>query len=498
NNMPSIESMQVFNCQIINSINHYNNSDLELVNSALGVIYGANALSAIINIKNTAPSNKNYSVNYSYGSFNSNSLNLSLAAPIKNIYYLTTDISGLQTDGYNDFSKMQNLNTQIKFGYHNNKTLIELSNLYSKEQTEDLIEIVEWQRDRQNTNLRIYNKIDNLFFSFGLSYTSGIHKSFEILNNYNQKFQSYDFEKSTRLDFYYNCSANLKMQAGAEFTKYGGEIPNQPFAKRGEFYSKDNAVFYLFNFHFIERLELQTGGRYNDNSKYGELFIDSHKLIFKPNQNNIFYFLTEKNFKNPSVFQTQINNFKSNSALLPETLRIYELNYKKIFSKTFNLISSIFKNIGKNHIDITTIPFTNSDKKYIHYGADFFIDYNYKKFENIFGYQYLYSAWDTRLLNKHKFFFACAYNHQKNLKFSIDAQYVNKYYGSAYKQNRMPDFLLLNSAITYKIKEPLILKISVNNILDKNYALMYDEQYGKAAISMPGINIFASLTAANF
>jgi vitamin B12 transporter len=477
-------SMDYFNCVVNNVLTLNGVERIEVIRGGESVLSGTDGLGGVINIITKTPEYYSSNIFTKIGSYNTALINLQTNNRKERSYYsLSYDYK--TTDGHIDFTNLKSNDFFVKAGYYIKDNIrTEISGKYYAGKYDDPLKKdneEEWDKDRYGINFNVDGHWNRHSFLIQTHATYGEHKKYVLADG---EFNFHSKDKIEGIRSYHKINfSNFELLYGFDYRRYGGKEINTTTGDYDRIrYENEKAPYAVFKTNFGNN-ELVLGARFNNNSLYGNLFL--HKFGFKRNFTDVFSMLvsTNKTFRTPSIRQT----FSPND-LDPEIATNYELSSTYTGFDLFNIDLALFYIDGKDRI--TGFP-PNNVQEYSHYGLE--LDLTKQILSNLFAtlsYTYIDPDEDTQFQFRNKISGIINYNISKfNLTSSY--AYINKYYASGNKTNRLPDYLKLDVRAQYRQSEKMNYFIEIDNLLDKDYALqVYDDG---SEMYNSGLTVYAGL-----
>lgn len=481
-------SMEMFNC-IVNNVLTLNGVErIEIIRGGESVLSGTDGLGGVINIITKTPEYYSSHIFTKVGSYNTALINLQTNNRKQKTYY-SLNYDYKTTDGHIKHSELESNDFFVKFGYYISENITaEVSGKYYNGKYNDPIIIdneEEWNKDRYGLNFNINRFGKKHSFLLQLHATYGEHKKY-IIPTGNFDFHSKDSMEGIR-SYHKIIFNNSELLYGLDYRKYGGERFN-PATNATMFDIDENewAPYVVIKNKINDKFEIIYGGRYNDNSLYGGVFLYKFAVNNNYSDNLKMTLSTNKAFRTPSIFQINMN-----PDLDPELAANYELSASYTGLDLFNIDMALFLIDGKDRIVPVPGQGPRNVQEYTHYGLE--LDLSRQIMDNLFatlGYTYMNPDDDTEFQFRNKVSGIINYN-INNWNLTTSYSYINKYYGSKNKLNRLPDYLKLDLRVQYRQSDKMNYFIEVDNLSDKDYALqIYSDG---SALYNSGITFYTGL-----
>jgi len=459
-----------------------NTERVEVVRGPASVLYGTNALGGVINIitkKNFSPGVK---INFdnSYGSYNTIVNNLGVGYSFNHLD-LFASYNHSETKGHRDYTKF-NMNSgygKISLNISESFNITSDINL-SKFRTFDPGTIYKplinnWMEiSRGSIGFALNNNFENFDGGLKFYYNWGENKVYDGW---------YSKDKNINLLVYQNIKlfSNNISTIGIDYKHYGGEAENiksPTFSKNfieGKNFIDELGIYVLTQHNFSDKLFVNGGLRFENNSKFGNEFVPQIGVSYHFNQDYTVKALVSKGFRSPSVKDLFLFPVR-NPDLKPEVLWNYELGTINQITEKLSLEASFFIAKGSNIIvqqGVAPNAKLKNAGEFTHKGVE--IMTKYIASNNMYftlSYTYLDPENQTKSNPRHKFFVEGNYS-IKGFDINLNLKQVSKLYGDDYKKYELPDYTLLNSRITYSLIDNIKLYVSGDNLFNKSYQTMY-------------------------
>lgn len=505
---------------------------IEIVRGPGSVLYGSNAMFAIINIipKSGAAINS-LNINADYGSWQNKRITMNYGKKLNDGLDLLISANAGDIKGdnlyYSEFNSdstnhgvAQNLDGERYFGFFSSvaKNDFKLSAYYTFR-----------RKDIPTASFgTVFNKLSYTNDSYGFIDLSFDHDASEVSEYMIRLFYSY-----YRYDGFYaysdlnNPDQSIGHWFGGEFQfiwdigsnnrfTSGLEITYNPTATYKSWYSPSNVVF-DGNFPFttssvyiqddykpIRNTSVILG--LSANQYTGNLIHFSPRLavIYKPTGNSSFKYLYGESFRFPNVYENNyfdpVNNFIKSISLSPEEIVTHELTFEKTIGNFYGNVS-LYRNQVNNLIDTQINPDSSLQFKNVSnvktYGIEFGLSIDvHKNFKAFINY-----AWqDSRDANKniisnspwHIFNIGSSLNILDNLSVAPVLHYESGR-KTIYDTNTLP-FILTNLNINSSFyDQKLGVSLKINNLFNVSYYVPGGYEHVQPAIQQDGRNYILSV-----
>ncbi|MFC1558270.1 TonB-dependent receptor [candidate division KSB1 bacterium] len=467
--------MGIFGHPISDAYQLENIEKVEVIKGPVSVLYGTNAMGGVINIitkKNIEQGLKN-SITMEYGSFNTYRTKYTNEGRLDKFkYYISAGIDG--TDGHRENA---NYNSQT----YSAKTMYDISDNWdfsisgstTKFEMNDPGTVTSptadgWYHVRRNWfDVSVSNSTRYGSGEFKVHANTGHH---EIYDGWRSNDKTYG------LMFYQHIKPFIgtTITGGFDYKKMGGDaanmLTNNDF---GTNYEYQYGSYFHIQQVLLKNIVASTGVRiekiYDRNSE----IIPKFGLVCHINDYNSIKANIAKGFRAPTIRELYLFP-PSNTEINPEEMWNYELGYN-LNTKIFKINSSVFTMKGTNLIriagDFPNMAFRNTGR-FIHKGIEFNLTLNPIETVSLTGGYCLLDADDQTQYNPGSKLNLKFKYHKGDLRWEIFSQSLWDRYGSDFAQNRLDQFVIFDSRISYKLNKHVTLIGKINNITDKEYQIM--------------------------
>lgn len=362
---------------------------IEVCRGAQSTLYGSDAIAGAINIitvKKDVNTAFNVKATGSFGNLNTARNNVQLFGKISNKLTYTTRFAKLSTDGFSAANDRNYTGNFDNDGYNGNVANAALQ--YQVMPSLSLRTFVQHSRYKAAIDAGVFNddkdytiNNSNLASGGGFGFKKGI---VSITGNYQYgklerrylndslhapgfaKFESNRYSGKTQFAELYGdvkAAAWLTVLAGFDYRR--GAMNQQylsissfgPYSSEFENKSLHQTSLYgsLFFSALENKLNIETGGRLNDHSRYGKNSTFTFNPSYKFNDNWRLFGSIGSGFKAPSIFQVY-DAFSGNEDLEPETSTNYEFGVQQSHTAFSSRLVYFHRNI-KNGIDYNYVTF---------------------------------------------------------------------------------------------------------------------------------------------
>ena len=480
------EKMGLYGCAVTHAFPLDNVERIEVVRGPSSVLYGSEALGGVVNIITRNPEEGlETDLSASYGSFNTQQLNLRHGGKLKRwSYYLTFDRrrsdghrenSSYKGDAFTgklsyDFSDRLQLSLQGKYfdgkKYEAGTVDFPLSDLWNDYERGALDLTMKAGDERDELLLKVYRNFGHHRFSDG--------------------WHSRDYVNGGVLRYTTHRIRNNELVLGVDFRTLGGKSYNSP---QGQWDKNEAAVFMQNEYVFHQRWILSAGFRLHRDSLFGIEGCPHWGIVFKASEITSLRASINKGFRSPQINELYMFPV-ANPDLKPEKVWNYEVGLDQKIGDWMSLGAAVYRMKGSNLIETALNPSPPPMFKFQNIGEFTFsgVELNLRAalsraLSALLFYTYLDSGEKTKGRAGQKWDFSLRFEDDKVFA-ALQAQYVANYYAEDFSRSSLPSYFLLNLRFEMNALSFLGLFIEMNNILDKDY-LIYVDMPGIAAGSYP-------------
>lgn len=487
------EYMALFGCGVSHSILAGNIDRIEITKGPDSVLYGSGALGGAINIITKVPT-KSFegNIDFSVGSFNTQNAKMYLGG-IKDSIIYEIAANKASSEGHLENSQYNATDLYEKLGYiFNDGGIIKVqakqySGLthYPKPVSGGSWQQGYWE-DYQRGSIQLdYNKIfSRKELSAKVYENYGEHK-------FSNQFHSRDSLIGAILNYDIEIGNKNLLKTGAEFRQQEGKLVGKSQVspmKLGGWKTSSWSVFALDKHNFTDKFSAVLGARYNNDEISGDFVATRAGLEYKISEIVLAKALYSRAFRSPYLNELYLLP-ASNENLKPEEINSYEIGFDiKKDDLIFNITGFVMK--GDNLIQNDLGKFKNTGE-YEFKGSEMFLSYTFNKYINAMaGYTYFNAGKHTQGRPEQKIDSEINFKVSK-WSLSLNAMYIGEYYAKDEKQDRLNDFVVVNTILSYEVNENIKLYINGQNLTNQYYEIFIDRQTDKYPImQMPGTSIY--------
>ncbi|HHT9119210.1 MAG TPA: TonB-dependent receptor [Candidatus Hypogeohydataceae bacterium YC41] len=485
--------MGLFGHPIPDSYTLDNVEEIEVIRGPSSLLYGNGGMGGVVNIITKRRTTEGFESKFTAagGSFNTQDYILTHGGKTgKFDYYLTTRYR--ETDGDRTNSDFHAQNYSLRMGYDISENFrLNFDNLTTSfkfmNPGPDTAPVThDWARVlmRTGASLDLENKFDK---------THGILKFYggDGENLIHDGFRSSDQMMGTYFSQSIALTKGNTITAGIDVKNFGGDAHNRKsMADFGDHFIQEYAGFVVDEQTLWDRLKLSAGVRALSNSIFGRKLLPQGGISYRVVSELEVRGSVSTGYRSPTVNELFFPFPAMNPSLIPETSTNYEvgLNYSPMkhlsFSPTFFIteIDNLIVRVGRPpHARV----FNGGSATH----RGFELDINSRPIGGLVlwtNYSFLDPDDDTLASPEHKIGAGLHY-HYKRFGGGISAEYVHGLFGNINHEDRLPDYLLVNAKLKYKIAKFIEALANVENLTNKDYELEKD-------FPMPGTNFYGGLT----
>ncbi len=457
---------------------------LQVTEGPASVLYGSNAMSGVIDIKPTRPSEGVHTdLRASLGSYYTGQYRLANGARMGRWFYNFT--AGLEhTNGARLNSAFRDQDGTLAVGYDlSPRWRTSVEGRYGHFYMEDPGTVEDPAAGQWST-------VGRGGFSWDLDNAGGrtwglarVYSSFGH-NMIYDGFRSVDNAVGARIQQNFLVTPELTVEAGTDLIRYGGSARDiSSHFNYGEFHLNDYAGFSTLRYAATRKLQLSAGLRYDDNSHSGSIVVPEFGATYRLRENYSVSASVSRGFRNPTIRELYLFPAPT-PTLQPETMWNYQATFQAHpIPKVLAWVTGYYDNI--NDLIVATGYYPNMVMQNVGAAVN-------KGLE-------AHARW--RPVRRASFNFAYAYLHSTNLApytpqnrliysldlevkrafFSIGGNTVGRTYSGIGETSPVGRYTLANIRFTVPVEEHLSLFSTVDNLLNRRYEVL-------AGYPMPGTN----------
>ena len=461
---------------------------VEIIRGPSSLLYGSNAMGGVINVITRRPQEIGIEgdASASYGTFNSAQLNANLRYAGEQ-YNSVVSVSKERTDGQRFSSEFDITSGYAKAGMKLNENFsLNIDGSYSHFTADDPGMT---SNPRLDSNWYNINRgyagvgIDNTFAQFDGSarfiYNFGKHTIYD-------GFLSHDFSSAFILYENFHLFDQNTITTGIDYKQYGGDAKNITSGfSFGEFSENQLGVYINTQQTIFTEFTANAGIRIDHSEQFGDELIPQAGVSYRALENTSIRASVAKGFRAPTIRELYLFPAPTKN-LKPERMWNYEIGVSHMLDNIASFDITLFQSEGSNVIQLISFGpngYRNSGSfkfRGIEIGAQSIFS---RSFRGEASYGYTDVGNFTLSMPQHKMFISGTYLHSI-FAGTLSLQYVSKIYGADNSVNRLPDYALLSARISAEAIKNVRIYISGENLLDKEYQIIY--QY-----PMPGRAFFA-------
>lgn len=470
---------------------------VEVIRGPASILYGSNAMGGVINIitKKQTKEGLNGNARIMYGSFNTQKYMGSLGYK-RNKFSAFVSANHDQTDGHRNHSDFKINNGYVKLSYQINEHLfastdLSLADFNAADPGPDTLnanfgETIDILRGYWSFTLQ--NEFEKSSGSLKVFYNFGEH---DITDGFHSRDKNYGFNFYESL----NLLKGNNITLGADYMNYGGMAENL-FAMNGAgIVFADTTVTELGLYGFVqqtfkEKLVLNGGIRYQNNSIYGGEWIPSVGFAFNFNKSFTWKGNISKGFRSPTLRELFMWG-PQNADLSSESILSYETGIHKTLLNNQMSAELTFFAVGGDNL-IVTAP-VNGTMKYMNSGEisnkgiEFALNVNVTDDLTVnTTYSYINMENPVYATPEHQFYFNANYKIHK-FQFTGSIHQISNLDNDPLPIVNNESYTLLKAKAVYNLIKGLKFYVSGENLLDQKYQV--NRYY-----TMPGITVFGGIS----
>lgn len=476
----------------------YTSTDIERVEvlkGAASLLYGSNAMGGAINIiTRQAKDGLNGSTQLAYGSFNSSKYNGTISYKKGDLEAMAS-LNSEQTDGFREDGKdeFENTTGYLKVGYQLNESWVatvdgQLANAiyYQPGTVEVPLENDRRKYLRGRAALSLKNTFDKVQGAFKVFYNAGKHE-------FTDGFRSTDVNQGFTLYQNLTLLPDNIITVGVDYKNFGGKAENDslpPPAKVG--FDKKQRInevdFYALVEHtFWDKLTLEGGIRFIQNSQYGGNTTPAVGLAYQATESTTLKASAAKAFRSPAIVDLFLFP-PANENLKPEEVWNYEVGLMQtLMDKKVSLELSAFISEGDNLIQEVPSatpgpPQRRNTGAFSNQGVDFQAKYFFNTdLDMMLNYSFLDVSETVLYAPRHTLGVVANYDFYR-FGLQLDVQQLADLSISLSPEVPAESYTLANARFRWNVTDWMHLFVEGNNLLDQTYQI-------ELGYPMPGINV---------
>ena len=465
---------------------------VEVIRGPASILYGTNAMGGVINIitKKQTQEGVHGNARVSYGSYNTQKYMGSVGFKKEKFSAFVTGNHD-QTDGHRPNSDFKITNGYLKLGYSFNDHFYTTADF-------SLAAYEAADPGPDTTNAKVGERIDimrgygsialqnefekasgslKLFYNFGEhDITDGFHS---LDNNYGVNFY----------ESFHLLEGNT-ITAGIDYMRYGGMAENlKAMGGKGIVFA-DTTITEFGSYLFVqqtlaEKLTLNAGLRFQNNSEYGEQWIPSAGFAWKVGKLTTWKGNVSKGFRSPTMRELFL--WGPNPALDPETIISYETGIsKQFFNNKMNAELTVYALNGDNLIITVPNQGLQNSGEVENKGIELAINAEPAKNLTLNAtYSYIHMKNPVYATPEHHLYFNANYRIKK-LQLSANIQQITNLDNDPSPKVNLESYTLVNAKAMYNLTKNINFYVSGENLLGQTYEV--NRYY-----TMPEATVFAGI-----
>ena len=466
---------------------------VEVIRGPASILYGSNAMGGVINIitKKQVRPGLHGNARVMYGSFNTQKY-MASAGIKKNRFSSFISANHDKTDGHRPNSDFKINNGYVKLGYDFNSnfyasTDVSIAAFEAADPGPDRADASPGQRIdimRGYWSFTLQNEFDKASGSLKAFYNFGEH---EITDGFHSNDFSYGLNFFESVKLFKGNNITL----GLDYMNYGGLAENtQAMGGKGIQFAdtaiNETGVYGFVQQTIAEKIILNGGMRFQNNSIYGNQWIPSVGFAFNINQETTWKGNVSKGFRSPTM--RELFMWGPNSNLNPETIVSYETGLSRsFFDKRMSAELTFFVIDGDNLIVNVGPPngYLNSGEV-SNKGLE--LQVNAEASENLrFNATYAYINMKNPVFAtpEHHLFLNAHYK-LKKLLLNANIQQVSNLDNDVTAGVNFVSYSVLNAKASYQVSKAVKVFVSGENLLNQEYEV-------NRFYTMPGATVFSGI-----
>jgi len=466
---------------------------VEVIRGPASILYGSNAMGGVINIitRKQKSDGLHGNAKVSYGSYNTQKYMGSLGYKKKK-FSVFGSVNHDQTDGHRLHSDFKITNGYVKLGYEVNQHLsastdFSMAAFKASDPGPDTINAMPGEKIdivRGYGAFTLLNDYEKASGAIKLFYNFGEH---EITDG----FHSTDHNYGVNMYEAFRLFKGNTFTTGFDYMNYGGMAENVLAMNGAGVLFADTTIteyaFYAFSQQTIsEKLRLNAGLRYQNNSKYGGKWIPSVGFAMDLGKQTTWKGTVSEGFRSPTIRELFL--WSHNAELNPESIWNYETGISKTFlNQKMQAELTLFMVEGDNTIVYVGPPdgYLNSGE-ISNKGIEF--EMNFQPVEVLklnATYSYIHMKNPVYATPEHHLFLEATYQVNK-LQLNATIQNVHNLDNDPSVVANKVSYTLANAKAIYELTENLKVYVSCENLFNTKYEV--NRYY-----TMPGTTAFGGL-----
>jgi len=465
---------------------------VEVIRGPASVLYGSNAMGGVINIitKSQIEEGIHGNARISYGSFNTQKY-MGSAGFKSNKLSAYVSANHDQTDGHRPASDFKITNGYAKLGYNFNEhfhasTDFSLAKYKASDPGPDTLNAVPGEKidiRRGYWAFTLQNEFEKFSGSLKLFYNFGEH-------NITDGFHSLDHNYGVNWFESLHLFKGNTITAGVDYTNYGGMAENLKAMNGNGVLFADTTINELGVYAFaqqelVEKLTLNAGIRYQDNTIYGNQWIPSAGFAFKFSEKTTWKGNISKGFRSPTMRELFL--WGPNPDLDPETILSYETGISSyFFQNKMNAEVTLYALKGDNLIITVPQQGLQNSGEVNNKGVEFALNAEPCKHLTLNAtYSYIHMKNPVYATPEHHLYLNATYQ-LKKWQLVANVQQISNLDNDPSAIVNKVDYTVLNAKTMYGITKNLKLYVSGENLLNQDYQV--NRYY-----TMPGTTVFGGM-----
>jgi outer membrane cobalamin receptor len=465
---------------------------VEVIRGPASILYGTNAMGGVINIitKKQTQDGMHGNARVSYGSYNTQKYMGSVGFKKEKFSAFITGNHD-QTDGHRPNSDFKITNGYLKLGYSFNDHFYTTADF-------SLAAYEAADPGPDTTNAKVGERIDIMRGYGSIALQNEFEKasgSLKLFYNFGEHditdgFHSLDNNYGVNIYESLHLLEGNTITAGIDYMSYGGMAENlKAMGGKGIVFA-DTTITEFGSYLFVqqtlaEKLTLNAGLRFQNNSEYGEQWIPSAGFAWKVGELTTWKGNVSKGFRSPTMRELFL--WGPNPALDPETIISYETGISKLFfNNKMNAELTVYALSGDNLIITVPNKGLQNSGEVENKGIEFAINAEPAKNLTLNAtYSYIHMKNPVYATPEHHFYFNANYRIKK-LQLSANIQQINNLDNDPSPKVNLESYTLLNAKAMYNLTKNINFYVSGENLLGQTYEV--NRYY-----TMPEATVFAGV-----